>query len=109
MNEQAAAQALHALRDELQARLARVRDHIGHRHEPVERDFAEQVVQRENDAVVETLAGRLQEELGAIDAALARVSAGTYGQCAKCGDTIGAERRAALPMTAVCASCAGQK
>jgi len=109
MNYQEAAQGLHALRDELQARLARVRDHIGHRHEPVERDFAEQVVQRENDAVVETLAGRLQEELAAIDVALTRISAGTYGQCAECGDTIGTERRAALPMTAVCVSCAGQK
>ncbi len=109
MKEQEAAQDLHALRDELQARLARVRDHIGHRHEPVERDFAEQVVQRENDEVVETLAGRLREELAAIDVALARVSAGTYGQCAKCGENIDTERRAALPMTAVCASCAGQK
>jgi len=109
MNDQEAAQSLHALRDELQARLARVRDHIGHRHEPVERDFAEQVVQRENDEVVETLAGRLREELAAIDAALARVSAGTYGQCASCGGAIGAERRSALPMTAVCASCAGQR
>jgi RNA polymerase-binding transcription factor DksA len=109
MKDQEAAQVLHALRDELRARQARVRDHIGHRHEPVERDFAEQVVQRENDEGVETLAGRLSEELAAIDAALARVDAGTYQQCAKCGETIGAERRAALPMTAVCVSCAARK
>jgi DnaK suppressor protein len=109
MNDQEAAQVLHALRDELQARLARVRDHIGHRHEPVERDFAEQVVQRENDEVVNTLAGRLTDELAAIDAALGRVEAGTYGQCAKCGEAIGTERRVALPMTAVCVSCAAQK
>ena len=109
MENQEAAQRLHALRDELQARLGRVRDHIGHRHEPVERDFAEQVVQRENDEVVDTLAGRLTEELAAVDVALARVAAGTYGQCAKCGGSIAAERRAALPMTAVCTSCAGQK
>jgi len=109
MNDQEATQVLHALRDELRARLARVHDHIGHRHEPVERDFAEQVVQRENDEVVNTLAGRLTDELAAIDAALARVDAGTYGQCAKCGGSIGAERRAALPMTAVCVSCAAQK
>lgn len=110
MNEEkTAAERLHALRDELQARLARVRDHIGHRHEPVERDFAEQVVQRENDEVVENLAGRLASELAAIDAALERVAAGTYGQCASCGETIAEARRAALPMTAVCASCAAPK
>lgn len=103
------AQRLYALRDELTARLARVHAHYEHRVEALPQDFAEQAVERENDEVVEALGVRLRGELAAIDAALARVAAGTYDDCADCGDPIGAERRAALPLTAVCASCAARK
>lgn len=39
------------------------------------------------------------------DAALARVSAGTYGRCERCGGEIGAERLAALPDTTICIAC----
>lgn len=108
MTEVSAVQKLTALREELTARLARVRAHVGHREEAVERDFAEQAVQRENDEVVEHLGVRLDGELAAIDAALARLAAGTYDECARCGQPVGAERRAALPMTAVCVSCAAR-
>ena len=41
-----------------------------------------------------------------LDAALARVDAGTYGRCEVCGRAIGAERLAALPSTATCVACA---
>jgi|LNFM01.1.fsa_nt_gb DnaK suppressor protein len=108
MTEVSAAQRLMALREELTERLARVRTHVGHREEAVERDFAEQAVQRENDEVVEQLGVRLDGELAAIDAALARLEAGTYAQCAQCGEPIGAARQAALPMTAVCVACAAR-
>ncbi len=103
------AQRLYALRDELTARLARVHAHAGHRAEAVSQDFAEQAVERENDEVVDALGVRLRGELAAIDAALARVAAGIYDDCADCGEPIGDERRAALPLTAVCASCAARK
>lgn len=103
------AQRLYTLRDELTARLARVHAHGEHRLEALPQDFAEQAVERENDEVVEALGVRLRGELAAIDAALARVAAGTYDECADCGDPIGVERRAALPLTAVCSSCAARK
>lgn len=102
-------QRLYALRDELTARLDRIHAHAGHRAEPVPQDFAEQAVARENDEVVAELGVRLRGELAAIDAALARIAAGTYAQCADCGEAIGDARREALPLTAVCASCAGRK
>ena len=66
-------------------------------------------MQRENDEVVEQLGVRLNDELAAIDAALARVAAGSYERCARCHEPIGAARLAALPLTAVCVSCAGLK
>jgi DnaK suppressor protein len=109
MRDEPVTQRLHALREELSERLARVRAHTGHREEAVERDSAEQAVQRENDEVVEQLGVRLDGELAAIDAALARVAAGTYERCARCDEPIGAARQAALPFTAVCVSCAGLK
>lgn len=47
-------------------------------------------------------AARLDE----VDAALARLSAGTYGVCEGCGGPIAAERLDALPVTRRCVACA---
>jgi len=41
-----------------------------------------------------------------IDAALQRISAGTFGRCTSCGAAIAEERLEALPYTASCARCA---
>jgi len=46
--------------------------------------------------------------LAALDEALARVDAGTYGVCERCGGPIGDERLAALPSTRRCIACAGR-
>lgn len=40
-----------------------------------------------------------------VDAALARIDAGTYGTCESCGGEIAAERLEALPTTTVCVAC----
>jgi DnaK suppressor protein len=53
-------------------------------------------------ALVERAQGRLAE----IDAALARVAAGTYGRCTRCGAAIGTERLQARPAAARCVTCA---
>lgn len=37
-----------------------------------------------------------------IDAALARIEAGTYGTCTKCGKPVGQERLEALPWATLC-------
>ena len=44
-------------------------------------------------------------ELAAIDAALARLQAGTYGQCTDCDARIPAARLSATPEAARCVSC----
>lgn len=48
-------------------------------------------------------------ELAQIDAALARIDAGTYGLCRECGMEIESGRLAALPYAATCSECAGRK
>lgn len=55
---------------------------------------------------------RTQAEIGAsramleqVNAALARLDAGTYGVCARCGNEIAARRLAALPYVTLCIDC----
>ena len=58
-------------------------------------------------AQLTTLLDAARARLAEIDAALARVTAGGYGVCERCGGPIAAERLAALPATRVCITCAG--
>jgi DnaK suppressor protein len=46
-----------------------------------------------------------RRELEAIQAALARLDAGTYGLCDTCGETISAARLTAMPMAQRCVAC----
>jgi DnaK suppressor protein len=50
-----------------------------------------------------------QREISQIDAALARIDAGTYGVCVECGEEIEARRLEALPHAATCADCADRR
>jgi len=48
------------------------------------------------------LAESLQEQLNNVQSALAKIDDGTYGQCLKCGKTIGEARLDAMPATPFC-------
>jgi RNA polymerase-binding protein DksA len=69
-------------------------------------DWAERAIAVENDEVLERLGETEREEIAAIRAALARLDAGTYGTCSKCGEAIAPGRLEALPYTIVCVDCA---
>ena len=77
-----------------------------HGRDGVPADFADQASARENDEVVASLARQVDEELSQARAALARLDAGTYGRCARCGDDIAPARLAAVPFATMCAGCA---
>jgi DnaK suppressor protein len=51
------------------------------------------------------LRDRNQDHLEQVEAALARIEAGTYGLCLRCGAPIAAERLEALPWAAFCIGC----
>jgi len=53
------------------------------------------------------LLGQAREQVTAIDAALARLEAGRYGLCNRCGQPIGDDRLAARPAALTCIRCAG--
>lgn len=62
-------------------------------------DTASATVDREIDYGLEEGA---EQTLEAIDAALARIEAGTYGICERCGKPIGVERLEAIPHATLC-------
>jgi RNA polymerase-binding protein DksA len=52
-----------------------------------------------------TLRDRNEQQLVAVEAALARLDDGTYGTCVRCGRPIAQERLDALPWAAHCIDC----
>ena len=52
------------------------------------------------------LRDRARAQLEQVEAAITRLSLGTYGACTNCGQPIGAERLEAIPWTPVCIDCA---
>lgn len=55
------------------------------------------------------LAVTADNNLAAVDAALARIEAGTYGFCEDCGERIPVARLEAIPATSVCVDCSRER
>lgn len=70
------------------------------------KDWEDRAAERQGDEVLEAMGAHDREEVRRIDAALARIDDGTYGECAKCGDDITPARLAAVPDTPFCTKCA---
>jgi len=68
----------------------------------------------ERRAALEKLARELAQdaqelrETPEIEAALARIEAGVYGQCESCGGAIGRQRLRAIPEARFCLACAAR-
>lgn len=88
---------------ELDDRLTRIEDELDDAPNP---DWEDSAVESEGDEVLERLGTSGQDEQRAIEAALKRIEAGTYGICVKCEKEISEERLDALPHTPFCRECA---
>jgi RNA polymerase-binding protein DksA len=97
---------LRTLRDEMTSRISALEKDIHHLDQPVEKDFAEQVTQGENNDVLTALDDEARATVQKIDAALLRIKAGTYGTCERCGNPIGEKRLEVLPYATLCIECA---
>lgn len=95
--------------EDLDERLAKITDHVKHTDEPLEKDFAEQVTQKENDEVLDYLGNATRAEIEKIKQAIVRIDSGEYGICMVCGEPINKERLKALPYSTLCIKCASQK
>jgi DnaK suppressor protein len=96
-------QRLLAQRAEFAGRIATIHAHA---RDPLDRDSEEQAAQLGNVAVVSALEAEATAELAAIDAALQRLEAGSYGSCLSCGEPIDAKRLEARPASTRCLDCA---
>ncbi|MBM5811350.1 MAG: TraR/DksA family transcriptional regulator [Gammaproteobacteria bacterium] len=95
-----------AQKQELLDRAAKVRADITRSSGPLEKDFAEQVVQMENDAVLAGIGEAAAAEIAQINRALSRLDQGNYGRCSRCGEAIDERRLRALPYSDRCIRCA---
>ncbi len=93
----------------LRARAVRIEAHHAREAAGDVSDLVDRAQLHENDEVVEALATRVDADLPALEAALARIDDGTYGTCAECGSTIARPRLDLLPATPFCATCASER
>jgi RNA polymerase-binding transcription factor DksA len=91
--------------DDLTARLAGIEAALD---QPGSRDWEDLAAEREGDEVLEGVGISGQHEIRMIEAALARMSAGDYGICVKCGADIAEERLDVVPFTPFCSACAAE-
>ncbi len=88
--------------------LARVRDFRRGQADNVASSPGDEMDVARSLADVETHAAlieRAQERLKAIDAAIARLTAGAYGKCMNCGEEVPLERLQAVPFAQYCIDC----
>ena len=99
-----------ARKSQLEARLAALTDRLGAIETELqshnEKDWEELATAREGDEVLESIGVGSQEEMRAINAALLRIEAGSYGVCLRCGGNISEARLDLLPFTPFCKDCA---
>ncbi len=98
-------EALLMRRTDLTRRLEAIRADRRREHGALDPDWEDQAIQRENDEALDALDRSEREELAATEAALERLSNGTYGVCVRCDGQIEADRLKAVPAAATCVAC----
>lgn len=97
-----------AQRREWEDRLRRIRADRRRESDPLEGDWHERAIQRENDETLDALDEVGRRELAEIRDALARIDAGRFGRCQRCSGAIESARLKVLPATPYCARCAAR-
>jgi RNA polymerase-binding transcription factor len=97
------AKALKARLSELTSRVAEIDSEL---RKQLSADLEEQAAELENQEALKGIENSEIREIHAIREALKRISEGTYGVCAKCGEDIDPKRLMALPTATrlVCSS-----
>ena len=94
------------VRDQLRARLEKIRADANHATAPLAADSADRAQEQENDEVLGSLEESTQALLRQYERALARLDAGHYGVCETCGYAIEEGRLDRMPQATQCVSCA---
>ena len=73
---------------------------------PRNKDWQENITERENDEVLEGLDIAGLDEIQQIQTALLRIEEGVYGFCVRCGEDIAPRRLDVMPAATLCIECA---
>ena len=103
-----------SLREQLTAEREHVKGQLtqlGHDNErdAFDENFADSGQVTAERGEVEALTGTLLETLDDIDAALAKLDAGSYGSCEECGGRVADARLEAMPAARLCITCASNR
>src|SRR6516225_7417107 len=94
----------------LKARLSELTNRVGEIDSELRKllsaDLEEQAADLENQEALEAIENSEIREIHQIQEALKRISEGTYGICAHCGEDIDPKHLEALPTATRCISCA---
>src|SRR5512133_1222250 len=93
---------LEAERERLLAELAEEIEAPGQMTYGSQAAAATQVAEQQRDLA---LRGHAAQHLAAVEGAIHRIDAGTFGNCRRCGQPIPDERLQAIPWAAYCVSC----
>ena len=99
-------EALLVQRRHLLEQVAQLEDDLRLLDETVEPETTEEGQERTIADMLERFDERERAELAAIERALERIDAGTYGVCLACGEPIPLARQRALPTAVTCVPCA---
>ena len=97
------------IRQDLTRRVDAISKDLHHEEVEIEKDFAEQATQLENDEVLNSLNDEAKVTVMQIDKALLRINDGTFGACTECGTEINEHRLDVVPYAEFCIECAEGK
>ena len=94
------------LRQDLTKRVDAISKDLHHEEVEIEKDFAEQATQLENEEVLNSLNDGAKATVMQIDKALLRMNDGHFGLCSECGIEINEGRLDVVPYAEFCIECA---
>lgn len=90
------------LKEEYQARINTIKDHIQNPQDELNKDWEDQAISIRQNDTRQLLAAEAHQNLIYIENALSRIENGTYGECEVCGEQIQAQRLEAVPYATLC-------
>ena len=93
-------------RASLEPRVGRIRSDRRRAQKPLDADWAEQAIERENDPVLDALDASTRSELEQVRSAPERLERDQFGICERCDEQITAARLEAVPTATLCRACA---
>lgn len=91
-----------ALKAEYETRIDKITNHLEHPQDELGHHWDDQAVAAQENDMRKNLLIEAEENLAKVNAALARLERGEYGECRECGEDIEEGRLNAVPYATLC-------